>query len=165
MTHYILPHHLFAFIVVITKKICCCTSTAKLFIQYCTYLRNPRWEQEAYYTTALIIPWSCCTTRQPQATLFKILIGVGTNEFLKRLGLHWGTLYRLPEGKTSYSGVEDMRGIRRCSLCLSENRSLIYWLEWLVLIAPHNLHASLCQLGFNCAERLPYLADISYQML
>ncbi len=40
---------------------------------------------------------------QPQEIWFKILTEVGTNEFLKQFSLHWGTQYRLPDGKSSRS--------------------------------------------------------------
>ena len=38
---------------------------------------------------------------RPQTALFNSLIEVGTSEFLNRFSLQWGTLYRLPEGKSS----------------------------------------------------------------
>ncbi|MGL5591365.1 MAG: hypothetical protein ACRDCF_01360, partial [Mycoplasmoidaceae bacterium] len=43
---------------------------------------------------------------QPQATLFKVLIEVGSNYAysleIYLVNLHWGTLYLLPEDKSSY---------------------------------------------------------------
>lgn len=86
--------HVAVSIVVIIKKT---TTTYKLSSIYC----NKSQAQIIGYNRLIKKDEDIAQPLQPQATLFKSLIEVGTNEFLTWLSLYWGTLCCLPKGKSS----------------------------------------------------------------
>ena len=94
--------------------------------------------------------------------LFRTLIDRGTNEFLKRLSLHLGTL-KGPRGRAGAQGEGHERGVKYF-LCLSGDCFLTLWSDGCCL-TPIIL-AGLCVgrviWAFSWTGRLPNLSEMPY---